>query len=143
MTDRISWTDPETWQVRHETKKKIKIDSDFFSNKTDMSYYDCLLEYPEYHKENKGVCGTIELMTPDDYIATCVKIRTRPSTIETEIRSVSQSLIDKYYQRSLRGEKMPIPVIDENMCSQEGRHRAMVSKRLGLEKIPVLVVRDC
>ena len=36
---------------------------------------------------------------------------------------------------------MPIPVLDYNDMSQEGRHRAVVAKELGVEEIPVLVVR--
>lgn len=143
MSNDVSWTDPETFKVIHERKKKINLKSEFFANTTGMPYYDGLLEFPKYHKENKGDCSRIVLMSPDDYFESCANVRTGISSYCDEFDSVERDRVEKYYQRSLKGEKMPIPVLDKHRCSQEGRHRAMVSKRLGLTKIPVLVVEEC
>jgi hypothetical protein len=108
-----------------------------------MPYYDGLLEFPRYHKENKGDCGSIVLMSPDDYFMSCAHVRSNLSSYCDEFDSVERERVEKYYQRSLKGEKMPIPVIDKHRCSQEGRHRAMVARRLELKKIPVLIVEEC
>ncbi len=56
-------------------------------------------------------------------------------------RSIDPEKINEYTERTLEGSKMPIPVLDYNDMSQEGRHRAVVAKELGVEEIPVLVVR--
>jgi hypothetical protein len=143
MTEEVSWTDPKTWEVIHEHKKKIDIRSKFFANTTGMSYYDGLLEFPRYHKENKCVCGKIVLMSPDDYFDSCANVRSKITSFVDEMDDVNMERVDIYRQRSLKGEKMPLPVIDKKTCSQEGRHRAMTAKRLGLEKIPVLIVEEC
>lgn len=143
MSEEVSWTDPKTWEVCHETKKEIDVESKFFANTTGVSYYDGLLEFPKYHREYKGDCGKIEMMSPDEYIYHCAVVRSSPSSIDEEMRNVSGVCVEKYRQRSLRGEKMPIPVIDKHRCSQEGRHRAMTAKKLGLKSIPVLVVERC
>lgn len=143
MSDIVSWTNPETWEVKHEHKKEINLKSEFFGNTTNMPHYDGLLEFPKYHKENKGECGRIEMMEPDLYILSCALFRSHQSSIDEELRGVDKNLVERYYHRSLKGEKMPIPVIDKYRCSQEGRHRAMTAKRLGLKKIPVLVVERC
>ncbi len=143
MSENVSWTDFETFEVVHERKKKINLKSEFFADTTGMSYYDSLLEFPRYHKENKGDCGKIVSMSPDDYFLSCADVRSRPTSFVTEMDDVYMPLVDEYVKRSEAGEKMPILVLDKHRCSQEGRHRAMVSKRLGLTKIPVLVVEEC
>jgi hypothetical protein len=143
MTDEVTWTDPETWQVRHEIKKSIRVKSKYFMNTTDMSYYDGVIQFPRYHKENKGVCGKIELMSPDDYIQSCALSRSRPNTVDEEMMNVNMTRVIVLEQKMRAGEKLPLIVIDKKSCMQEGRHRALASKRIGLEKIPVLVVTDC
>jgi hypothetical protein len=143
MSNKVTWTDPETWEVCSEKKKTITVKSKFFSNKTEMPYYDGILQYPKYHKGYKGVCGEIVLMSPDDYFASCVHARSDLTSYCDEFNSVDMERVNKYYERALNGEKMPIPVIDKKMGSQEGRHRAMVAKKLELKKIPVLVVTEC
>jgi len=144
MTDEVTWTEPgEICRVHHETKKKIRMQSKYFSNKTDMSYYDGILQYPEYHKGYKGVCGKIVLMSPDDYFEECATARSDLTSYCDEFDSVDMERVNKYYERVLKGEKMPIPVIDKKMHSQEGRHRAMVARKLELKKMPVLLVSEC
>ena len=36
---------------------------------------------------------------------------------------------------------MPMPMLDYNDMSQEGRHRAVVAQQLNIEEIPVLIVK--
>ena len=143
MTAEVTWTDPKTWQVCSEKKKKIQIKSKYFSNTTNTPYYDGVMEFPRYHKGYKGVCGKIVLMSPDDYFSSCAHTRTDLTSYCDEFDSVDMERVNKYYERALKGEKMPIPVIDEKMHSQEGRHRAMVARKLELKKMPVLIVTEC
>jgi len=104
-----------------------------------MSYYDGILQYPRYHKANKGVKGTIKLISPNQYFVEAGKNRRVPITSFQEQTGVSMMYVDSYLKRA-QIEKMPIPVIDKVNHEQEGRHRAMVAKQLGLKKIPVLFV---
>ncbi len=55
---------------------------------------------------------------------------------------IDYELVKEYKQRTLEGSKMPIPVLDYSNMSQEGRHRSIVAMELGVEKMPVLVVRS-
>jgi hypothetical protein len=59
-----------------------------------------------------------------------------------EKRIIFNPHVEQYFKRAKQGEKMPIPVIDVVHHTQEGRHRAMVAKQLGLKKIPVLFVEE-
>lgn len=144
MTDEVTWTEPgDICRVRQETKKKIRVQSKYFSDKTDMPHYDEILQYPEYHKSYKGVCGTIVLMSPDDYFSSCADVRIDLTSYCDEFYSVDMERVNKYYERVLKGEKMPIPVIDKKRHTQEGRHRAMVARKLELKEMPVLIVTEC
>lgn len=126
---------------------------------TGMSYYDAMLhkEYiagnrdpVEYFKTNKGLVFEIVWMSPTQYLEESYKIHRKFSidygipqiTFETYLKTnIDPDLINEYVQRTLEGSKMPMPVLDYDKLTQEGRHRAVVAKELGVEKIPVLVVR--
>ena len=126
---------------------------------TGMPFYDSMLhkEYiagnrdpVEYFKTNKGLLFEIVWMSPTQYLEESYKIHRKFSidygipqiTFETYLKTnIDPDLINEYVQRTLEGSKMPMPVLDYDKLTQEGRHRAVVAKELGVEKIPVLVVR--
>ncbi len=56
-------------------------------------------------------------------------------------RNIDTDKINEYLERTLDDSKMPMPVLDYDKLTQEGRHRAVVAKELGVEEIPVLIVR--
>ena len=56
---------------------------------------------------------------------------------------VIKKYVDLYYDKTKKGSKMPLPVLDFEGNNQEGRHRAMVAEKLGLKKMPVLIVEKC
>ncbi|MCX6666215.1 MAG: hypothetical protein NT038_09210 [Euryarchaeota archaeon] len=155
----VTWSDPKTWEIRSECERTIRLNQKHFANCTGMSYYDELLKYPKYHEEYKGVCSHIEMMSPDEYFEVIVETRYpfvdvheqehltpkqyRAWAIEDEKKHVIPGRVEAYYQRALKGEKMPIPTIDKMQQGQEGRHRAMVAKKLGVRKIPVMIIERC
>lgn len=53
---------------------------------------------------------------------------------------VEPNLAYSYRDRAVQGSKMPLPVIDYIKGYQEGRHRVVAGKLIGLNRIPVLIV---
>lgn len=131
----------------------------FNTTTTGMSYYDAMLhkEYiagnrdpVEYFKTNKGLVFEITYMSPQEYLEESYKIHRKFSIdygipqipFETYLKTnIDTELINEYIERTLEGSKMPIPVLDYDKLTQEGRHRAVVAKELDVEEIPVLIVR--
>jgi len=130
---------------------------EFNTNTTDIPLYNGILSKPEYYKKEKGMQGKIVWMSPDDYIDKCVdgfweltknrkgahpnKESLKKYTIDTRNNS-QDSRIDVYIERWKNGEKPPMPTLEygKNNFMQEGLHRALMAKKVGLESIPVFVV---
>jgi len=127
---------------------------------TEMPYYNSMIQpgrisgnrdLVKYFKENKGLTFKIEWMSPEDYLKEAYYIpypkridktppRLHPLT-RMMIWDTRKSLVEKYKERVLEGSKMPMPMLDYDKFTQEGRHRAVVAMELCIEEIPVLVVR--
>lgn len=127
----------------------------YFDLQTDLSYYDDMLENPEYFRERKRTCTAIVEMTPNEYLD-AVAIQQFPrfkkdnpeyknldEYKEFMIKNMSKERIDYLKKSALSGCKLPMPLIDERDGGQEGRHRAVVARELGIKKIPVLKVFEC
>ena len=128
---------------------------------TGMSYYDIMLgkgkivgKYKNdpvgYFKTNKGLVFEIERMSPEEYLTKVYTIHMNARILENiEIDTIEDYLLDhidfedikKYKERTLKGSKMPMIMLDYSRNEQEGRHRAIVAQQLEVEEIPVLVVR--
>ena len=126
---------------------------------TGMSFYDSMLhkEYiagnrnpVEYFKTNKELTFEIVYMSPTQYLEKSFKIHRNVMinaglhglSLERYIEiNITPDLIQEYTERTLEGSKMPMPVLDYDKLTQEGRHRAIVAMELGMKEIPVLVVR--
>jgi hypothetical protein len=80
------------------------------------------------------------MISPDQYLGESARNRFVPVSLPDELRGIYSPAVEQYAVRARQGEKMPIPVIDRVNHEQEGRHRAMVAKKLGLKKIPVLFI---
>lgn len=115
----------------------------FNLNDTGMSYYNNFLNDKDakYMKYAKGKIGTIQYMPPDVYIEKCA-YDIFNSTVEKTLRGINDINIDKYAEQMKNGEKFDLPVLDYSGKTQEGRHRALAMKKLGIKLMPVLVVRD-
>lgn len=118
----------------NESKDVIRTD------KTGMSFYDDFLnkEDHKYKKLCKGLQGEIVMMSPDDYIKGCSKIFNVP--VRNVLNGVINSNVNKYADEMKNGTKFNLPILNYAQNEQEGRHRALAAKKLGVDKIPVLVV---
>lgn len=133
---------------------------------TGMPYYNSMIQKGhiagkykdsplEYFRQNKGLTFEIEWMSPEEYLKKSYEIHEElkskyqisklivKNNISTYLNNnIDQNLIQEYTERTLKGSKMPIPILDYHNMTQEGRHRAMVAQQLNVEEIPVLVIRD-
>ncbi len=127
---------------------------------TGMSYYNAMIQKGhivgnrdpvEYFKTNKRLVFEIVWMSPEEYLERAYKIHKKTSLMysgltqlpfETYLEiNINPDLIQEYTERTLEGSKMPMPVLDYDKLTQEGRHRAVVAQQLNVEEIPVLIVR--
>jgi len=109
---------------------------------TTIPYYDNLL----LGKHIKGITSKIIYMTPMKYLQESFELQKYDLSfisLKEHLRTViSIDLVNKYREKTIRGSKMPLPILDYTRGLQEGRHRAVVAKSLKIEKIPVLVVKN-
>jgi len=120
----------------------------------------------QYMKEVKNRTANVQWMSPDDYINRCIqgfyedyidnnqeakgqvpKCFKNISDCKEKILNSRQNidLIREYSDRWMSGEKPPMVYLtykDGKFYGQEGLHRAIMAKQLGLEKIPVLVANE-
>jgi hypothetical protein len=116
-----------------------------------MSYYDDIMRDPRYHREAKGIEARIIYMSPDDYMKACAigRHEGRGGSLADEYASLSENLVNEYAEKMRAGEEFPMPVLEYKIgdykgkqyisANQEGRNRAMAAKKIGMEKIPVLI----
>jgi hypothetical protein len=107
--------------------------------------------YPEpeigrdYQQKYKGREAHIEYMSPDEYMNKIGDIDVK-SYLEYDSRRpipISREKINLYKQDALRGDKFAMPWIEYKegqYDGQEGRHRAIMAKELGVEKMPVVII---
>lgn len=118
--------------------------SDLFdTHKIGMSFYDDLLDNPEYMCKNKNLTSKIVYMTPREYFEECGKIFGNNANKQIEQTKRDTSTIDflkKVIQISKK--KFPLPFLDYANSGQEGRHRMYVAAELTSwdTKFPVLIV---
>lgn len=110
----------------------------YFSDETDLPFYDDMLKNPDYFERAKGLVFVVVSMSPDDYMEKCADIH--DTSVKQQHNMTDPTLISHYEERVLDGSPMPLPVLDYSRLNQEGRHRAIVAKNLGLSEIPVLIV---
>ena len=129
-------------------------DQYFDTNNTDMPTYNNMIDdktivstgegnftKKDYYKKFKGVKSELMLYSPEEYFQESNKMHGGKMTDEEYSSANTDSeLIKRYLARSLGGSKAPLPVLDYSRNEQEGRHRAIVAKKLGLEEFPVLKV---
>ena len=125
-----------------EFKPNVKVAQDFTRRTTGMPHYDNILHNPDYMRKNKGLIGTVIEMSPDEYIERVAK--GFKSTPEEQVKWTAPNTVKKYAEAHKKGDKFPMPVLDyaRKSFGQEGRHRALSAIHAGIQKIPVLVVKD-
>lgn len=119
-------------------------DSDLFdTHKTGMSFYDDLLDDPEYMRKNKNLTSKIVYLSPKEYFEECGKIFGNNATKQIEQTKRDTSTINYLKQVILTAKnKFPLPFLDYANNGQEGRHLMYTAAELTSwdTKFPVLVV---
>ena len=99
--------------------------------------FSTTMDIPAFDDDLKNGIGFIAEMSPDEYldrIAYDVFESTRENTVD-----VWYDNIKEYAKMMSEGIKFDMGYIDYKDKGQEGRHRAMAAKLLGIEKIPVYI----
>jgi hypothetical protein len=98
---------------------------------------------PEYWAEKKGKVGEIVWMSPEEYIERCergFKSIGEPGAVRG---GRDPEKIKRYAADMKKGDKFPMLELDySNGFGQEGLHRAMAAEVLGVEKVPVWVIKE-
>jgi len=113
----------------------------YFKRETEMPLYNNILKNPEYFRKNKGFHHEVVEMSPDEYINECAIAQ--KTSVGKQYEDISPSLVKKYKEKTLKGSPMPmlsLETYDSGFKVQEGRHRAMVAKELGIKKVPVMKI---
>lgn len=143
-----SWHSSHRNTVQHRSKHRSESQLQPFDlTRTDMPYYDNMLAKPEYFRKNKGAAFKIVSLTPDEYEKAIEKgfNATHGGTERIQDR-ITEKYVNEYAQAMKDGAKFPLPVIeyqwnrDHLSFTQEGHHRAASARKLGLAKIPVMIV---
>jgi len=119
----------------------------YFNNKsTGMGLYDSVLNQgggEGYQYWNKGYEGEVVYMSPDEYLDKTKKgFGNNRDFDENHIlysRKSQMAIIDAIKQ----GNKIDMPMLDyskKGYFGQEGRHRAIVARALGIKEMPVFIL---
>lgn len=115
---------------------------------TKSSYEGFLLDTNEYHQDylenleyakSKGYNGAyIAEMSPDEYMDRCSKEVFKNPIEDTYDGMDRKEDTNEYAEMMKSGTKFDMPYIDTKSKNQEGRHRALAAKQIGIKTIPVL-----
>lgn len=117
--------------------------------KAEKSSYECfILDTNEYHQDylenidyakSKGYNGVfISEMSPEEYMERCSKEVFKDPIEDVYDGIDKKSNIERYADMMRSGTKFDMPYLDIKTQNQEGRHRALAAKQLGIKTIPVL-----
>jgi hypothetical protein len=127
-----------------EDLETTQMERPFDQMRTDMPWYDEMLEKPDYFEEAKGVIWFRNWMSPDEYIQHCISGFSRAYNRHVSVQTLNRSeeKARKYADLMMSGVTFPMLVLDYTGTgfTQEGLHRAMAAKMAGIKKVPVLMV---
>lgn len=101
-------------------------------------YHQDYLENLNYAKSKGYQDCYISEMTPDEYMDRCSKEIFSVPVEDTYDSMEDPSKAHEYAQMMKDGTKFYMPYLDVKNKQQEGRHRALAAKELGIKIIPVL-----
>ena len=107
---------------------------------TDIPFYDRLLKNGKgYERGNTEVIAKVVYMTPNDYFKQCAEFN--QSTVEEQHKMINEKNMQEL-MKVVENEQLPIGFLNYVIKGQEGRHRALLARRLGVNTIPVLVIKS-
>ncbi|MGG0308389.1 hypothetical protein ABEY43_06755 [Priestia megaterium] len=115
----------------------MKCNEYFDVTTTDVLFYDRLLKGQSQREKGKELSHVINYMTPDDYLSRCTIINN--CTLDEIHNMIDETNVEELLEVVVK-EKLPLPFINYVSNGQEGRHRAIVAKRLGLDIMPVMII---
>lgn len=140
------YLDPEKKFYDYRTGKVDLKSCDIFDKtKTGFSFYNNLIDDPEYMKKSKGLVGSIVMMTPNEYFEHCGEIFHTSRQTQIDHTLADKGNIEYLKQVILKyNRKFPIGYLNIRDKQQEGRHRMAVAGELcGYDTPqPVLIAQD-
>lgn len=140
------YLDPEEKFYDYRTgEANLKSCDIFDKTKTGFSFYNNLIDDPEYMKKSKGLVGSIVMMTPNEYFEHCGEIFHTSRQTQIEHTLADKGNIEYLKQVILKyNRKFPIGYLNIRDKQQEGRHRMAVAGELcGYDTPqPVLIAQD-
>lgn len=140
------YLDPEEKFYDYRTGKVDLKSCDIFDKtKTGFSFYNNLIDDPEYMKKSKGLVGSIVMMTPNKYFEHCGEIFHTSKQTQIDHTLADKNNIEYLKQVILKyNRKFPIGYLNVRDKQQEGRHRMAVAGELcGYDTPqPVLIAQD-
>ena len=140
------YLDPEEKFYDYRTgEANLKSCDIFDKTKTGFSFYNNLIDDPEYMKKSKGLVGSIVMMTPNEYFEHCGEIFHTSRQTQIEHTLADKDNIEHLKQVILKyNRKFPIGYLNIRDKQQEGRHRMAVAGELcGYDTPqPVLIAQD-
>lgn len=140
------YLDPEEKFYDYRTgEANLKSCDIFDKTKTGFSFYNNLIDDPEYMKKSKGLVGSIVMMTPNEYFEHCGEIFHTSKQTQIDHTLADKNNIEYLKQVILKyNRKFPIGYINIRDKQQEGRHRMAVAGELcGYDTPqPVLIAQD-
>lgn len=117
------------------------ISENYFQLKTNIPDYDKLLDgkYNELPNQYSNIYATIEYMSPEQYLRECAIIQ--DTTYADQLTYINKNKVDELKRKMKSGIKFDMPYLNYVWDTQEGRHRAKAAIELGVEEIPVLVIK--
>ena len=119
--------------ITHDVKDEYE---GFKRDKTGISDYDRMLK--------QGEAELVD-MSPRTYlqeVAHNIFPKVAPeATLETTLRGTSADNVKKYMTMMENGTKFDTPYLNYTNSGQEGRHRAIAAYLLGIERIPVVIIK--
>lgn len=127
-------------------KKKPEFDTSLDSYGAIPNIYDYARD-PDYFRANKDIDFEIVEMSPDEYVSEAARILAADSRNSEADQIIAQRSADteriKWIQDKMEaGEPFQIGYLDYKSGGQEGFHRALAAKNLGMETIPVARIRS-
>lgn len=141
-----AYLDPEQKFYDYRTgEANLKSCDIFDKTKTGFSFYNNLIDDPEYMKKSKGLVGSIVMMTPNEYFEHCGEIFHTSKQTQIDHTLADKNNIEYLKQVILKyNKKFPIGYLNVRDKQQEGRHRMAVAGELCGYNTPqpVLIVQD-